>query len=230
MTTQTFSDRLRQAMMESGINQSELARRAGVTAATISQWMTGTTNPNSIRAAALETAAGALGVSVRWLLTGRHDEIVAVPDGLKAAPPDVRNIPLISLVKAGFDGDVADPYPRGTGSADVPVDTELARTLSRTAFALEITGDSMADLFMPGDVVIIDPLVRPLPGDFVVAKIDDDKHATFKKYRARGVGVTGVEIFELVPLNENYATVTVSAENPGRVIGTMVEHRRRRRR
>ena len=63
-----------------------------------------------------------------------------------------------------------------------------------------------------------------------MAKVDSDESATFKKYRARGSDANGVAIFDLVPLNSDYATVTVSSSNPGTIIGTMMEHRRRRRR
>lgn len=114
--------------------------------------------------------------------------------------------------------------------AFVGVDAATATELSRVAFALQIEGDSMMPEFQAGDIIIVDPEVAPMPGDYVVAKLDNEQTATFKKYRSRGTDATGFECFELVPLNDDYATVTVSASNPGRVIGTMIEHRRKRRR
>lgn len=50
------------------------------------------------------------------------------------------------------------------------------------------------------------------------------------KYRARGSTRDGTDIFELVPLNQDFASIMVTPENPGRVIGPVVEHRRRLRR
>lgn len=225
----TFQERFKAAREASGLTQRELARRTGITSATISMWENDRINPAGIRAAALETAAGAMGVSARYLITGKKEAREDTPAGLLPAPPDVRNVPLVSLVSAGFDGEIVDPYARGEGSETVSIDADLARGLSRLTFALEISGDSMAEEFQPGDIVIIDPAVKPMPGDFVVAKINDERNATFKKYRARGADANGIEMFELVPLNEDYATVTISASNPGRIVGTMVEHRRRRR-
>nr|WP_105660949.1 S24 family peptidase [Cronobacter dublinensis] len=82
--------------------------------------------------------------------------------------------------------------------------------------------------FVEGDVIIVDPELRPGPGDYVVAKNGGDE-ATFKKYRARGVSESGEEIFELVPLNEDYA-VRNSAKEKIHIIGVVVEHRRVMRR
>ncbi len=36
-------------------------------------------------------------------------------------------------------------------------------------------------------------------------------------------------VIELVPLNEDWPTLTISTDNPGHIIGTLVEHRRYRR-
>ena len=65
------------------------------------------------------------------------------------------------------------------------------------------------------------------PGDFVVAK-NGEEEATFKKYRPRGYGEDGQEIFELAPLNDDYPTMRSDRQHI-QIIGTMVEHRRRRK-
>jgi SOS-response transcriptional repressor LexA len=83
--------------------------------------------------------------------------------------------------------------------------------------------------FQPGDKVIIDPMVRPRPGDFVVAKRDNDQEATFKKYRLRSLDEQGCDVIELKPLNLDWLTVMIDRDNPGHIVGTMVEHRRYRR-
>ena len=81
--------------------------------------------------------------------------------------------------------------------------------------------------FKEGDAVVIDPEVSPLPGDFVVAK-NGEEEALFKKYRPRGI-MNGSDVFELVPLNEDFPTIRSDQEEV-RIIGTMVEHRRYRKR
>jgi SOS-response transcriptional repressor LexA len=83
--------------------------------------------------------------------------------------------------------------------------------------------------FQPGDKVIIDPEVKPQPGDFVVAKRDDDEEATFKKYRVRNQDEDGRSVIELTPLNSDWPTLMIDQDNPGNIVGTMVEQRRYRR-
>jgi SOS-response transcriptional repressor LexA len=70
--------------------------------------------------------------------------------------------------------------------------------------------------------------VQPQPGDFVVAQ-NGEGEATFKKFRPRGANEIGQLVFELVPLNEDYPTMR-SDLMPIRIIGTMIEHRKYRRR
>ena len=62
----------------------------------------------------------------------------------------------------------------------------------------------------------------------MVAKNGDDE-ATFKKYRPRAVDARGSMVFELVPLNDDYPIIR-SDVTPVRIVGTMVEHRKYRRR
>jgi len=126
-------------------------------------------------------------------------------------------VPLISAVQAGNWKEISDAY--ATGDAQEWLMTHL--TLSDGAFALEIQGDSMLPKFCPGDRVIIDPAVRPNPGDFVVAK-NGDHEATFKKYRPRGMNERGEMVFELAPLNPDYPTMR-SDVTPIEIIGTAMQ-------
>ncbi len=102
-------------------------------------------------------------------------------------------------------------------------------TLGPRAFALIVEGESMTPGFSPGDKVIFDPDLAPRPGDFVVAKLDEEEKATFKKYRPRGQDRDGNVVIELVPLNDDWPTLSIDAANPGRVVAPMVEHRHYRR-
>lgn len=146
------------------------------------------------------------------------------PSNVSAAPLGSRRIPLISYVQAGHMSEAIDPYQVGDAADWLLTDLEL----SANAFALRIKGDSMLPDFREGDTVVVDPAVEPIPGDYVVAK-NGDNEATFKKYRPRGVNERGDTVFELVPLNEDYPSMR-SDITPIRIIGTMVEHRRYRRR
>lgn len=166
----------------------------------------------------LRKIAAALGCAVADLFAGAEGL-----SNVSATPLGSRRIPLISYVQAGHMTEVVDSYQPGDGAEWILTDLEL----SPTAFALKIKGESMLPEFREGDTVIIDPAVQPLPGDFVVAK-NGEHEATFKKYRPRGHNERGETVFELVPLNEDYPS-TRSDITPVRIIGTMVEHRRPRR-
>lgn len=139
---------------------------------------------------------------------------------IEPAPLGTRRIPLIDYVQAGHMAEVCNPYTVGDASEWLMTESEL----SANAFALRIKGDSMLPDFTEGDVVIVDPAVNPYPGSFVVAK-NGENEATFKKYRPRGINERGVDVFELVPLNDDYPSIRsdLVAVN---IIGTMVEHRR----
>lgn len=141
----------------------------------------------------------------------------AVARGLKP-------VPRISFVQAGPWREVVDPYAPGAAEDYLLTDQDLGPH----AFALTIQGDSMTPDFREGDIVIIDPDVRPSPGDFVVARNGRDE-ATFKKYRPRGINERGELVVELVPLNEDYPSLRSDC-TPLQIIGTMMEHRRYRRR
>jgi SOS-response transcriptional repressor LexA len=165
-----------------------------------------------------------IGCSVSWLESGTGPMAIGGESNVSPAALGVRQIPLISYVQAGVWTDVVDTYQPGDAEDFLLTDLEL----SGNAFALEIKGDSMLPEFKAGDRVIIDPVVQPQPGDYVVAKNGEDE-ATFKKYRPRGVNEHGDVIFELVPLNEDYPSMR-SDVTPIRIVGTMVEHRKYRRR
>ncbi len=198
------------------MTQEVLGRRCHVSRAAIAQWENGTTLPSL---AHLQMAADALGVWVSWL-TGENDGGTSpLP-----APAPGRMVPIIDTVAAGAWGAVTDPYPPGRGM-DVLI-TE--QHLGSAAFGLVISGTSMAPEFEDGDKIIVDPDVTPVPGDFVVAKLDDAGEATFKKYRPRGVDAAGRPVIELVPLNEDWPSLRIDADHPGRIVGTMIEHRRYR--
>ena len=135
-----------------------------------------------------------------------------------------RRIPVIDYVQAGAWREIADPFPPGMAFEYLISFAEL----SGNAFALRIKGDSMQPDFVEGDVIVVDPAVSPRPGSFVVAK-NGGEEATFKKYRSRGVDpATGDDIFELVPLNDDYPTLR-SDECRCVIIGTAVEVRKRLR-
>lgn len=217
----SLATRIREALAYSGKSQARIAEETGLSPGAVTQWLNGQTKSlKAETAAALERATGC---RANWLVTGRGIKEVQAKSNVGAAPfTQPTMVPLISFVQAGAWTDAEDPYPMGGAEEWLATDC----TTSRNAFALEIRGDSMLPNFEPGDRIIIDPTIAPQPGDYVVAKNGDG--VTFKKYRLRGVRDNGEPLFELVPLNDDYATMR-SDETPIQVIGTMIELRKYRR-
>lgn len=200
------------------MTQQQLGDRIGANKASISQWENCVYTPDAKNLSAL---AKALSVSVFWLMDGKGDP---AGQNLEIAPPDIHRIPVISYVQAGVWTETSEIREYDGNLVYITTDLELGER----AFAIELKGHSMEPEFVEGDIVLIDPDEHPHPGDFVVAK-NGEEAATFKKYRPRGVGEDGQEVFELVPLNDDFPTMRSDRQHI-HIIGTMVEHRRRRKR
>ena len=207
-----------------------LGTERGHSKANISHWETGKHRPNLRQLLAIaKITAQSLPEEIRqgMLIETPHLSLVNSPmfdQNVISAKLGSRAIPVISSIQAGALKEIVSPYAPGDGSATIYVDEGY----SRWVFALEIEGDSMSPDYLPGDLVVIEPEWEPRPGDCVAAK-NGKQEATFKKYRLRGTDANGNDIFELVPINENYPTVR-SDETPLTVIGVMAELRRKTRR
>lgn len=204
-------------------NQRKLAEFCGVRPPSVHDWFSGATK--SLKGKSLIKAAEYLNVDEMWLATGRGSMKRADGKTSNVGPAVIgeRRIPLLNYVQAG---DFAD-----CGQNFTMEDVEYLLTdldLSDKAFALQIKGDSMLPEFKEGDRIIVDCEISPRPGDFVVAK-NNEQEATFKKYRLLQIDSSGNEVFELTPLNEDYPSMR-SDEHPVQIIGTMVEHRKYYRR
>lgn len=202
----------------------DLARSLNQSEQTINNWAY---RGNGVSKQGRLIAQRELGVSATWIDDGQGQMLAGSDPGnanVRPAEVGLRRIPLISSVQAGLMTEAVNPFPPGVAFEYLLTDLQL----SEHAFALEIEGQSMEPEFKEGDRIIVDPALQPQPGDFVVAK-NGREEATFKKYRPRGIGQGGREVFELVPLNDDYPTIN-SEHEPARIIGVMVEHRRYRRR
>lgn len=215
-----YKDRLITGMKRAGISIPALSREIGISYQAVKKVVDGVST--SFSAINNAKAAQVLKLNPDWLATGMgsmnfSDVNVAV------AQIGARRIPLIDYVQAGVWTAVANIFQPGDAEDWLLTDLDL----SGKAFALQIKGDSMRPDFSPGDRVIIDPDVQPQAGDLVVAK-NGEEEATFKKYRIRGTDTAGNAVFELVPLNADFETLR-SDEQPIRIVGVMVEHRKYRR-
>ncbi|AMZ77629.1 MULTISPECIES: LexA family protein [Enterobacter] len=206
-----LSDRVKQRRLQLGMTQTELAEKIGATQQGIVSIESGRTK----RPRNLLELSKALQTDANWLMNGGSFQTLE--------EVSTKRVPLISYVQAGALAH-KNPIEAFDGSFEY-VMTDM--DWSQFTFALRIEGDSMEPDFKQGDVIIVDPEIEPAPGEFVVAK-NGEHEATFKKYRPTGIGLHGVNNFELTPLNPDYPVLR-SQDIPLTIIGTMVEHRIYRR-
>ena len=121
-------------------------------------------------------------------------------------------IPVISWISAGAWNTATDPYE--PGDAEEWIESEVKGT---NIFALRIKGDSMEPEFIEGEILVIDPHIETKPGDYVIAKNDDNNEATFKQLKRYGRTTV------LHPLNPKYPDIELKKRNGYRIIGKVVK-------
>lgn len=198
----SFGKRLREARKACKLSQAAIAKTLSVSTQSVSEWERGLYQPSAERLAKL---AKLLRVSVDWLLSGGDGAPIGVGEG--------RLVPKITTKELA----TFEPLLGASSSHD--------RVLSHFAcgphsFQISIDDTANAPRFQPGDSVIIDPDLKPTPGDMVLAVIRGT--ALFRKYRQRGKDV------DLEPLNPDWETVTASTKLAV-IRGTMSEHSQPRR-
>ncbi|MDC5305527.1 XRE family transcriptional regulator [Acinetobacter baumannii] len=222
----TLADRLRYAMEvlpSKKIKGVDLARAVGVKPPSVSDWLSG--KSKTMEGENLLKASKFLGVNPNWLAsgTGSPNEI-----NKKEADEEITNIlfknlnlfkiPVLDYVQAGFWHEVV--YDGTTPHSYTYTDYLGANPDS--IFSVIVQGNSMEPDFKEGDMLIVDSSLNPKPGCFVIAQ-NGSYEATFKKYRVLSNDEYGRDIFELVPLNFDYPTLS-SKKHDIRIIGVVVRH------
>lgn len=209
---ETLGTRLRQARKSAGLTLEEAGRRLdGISPQAVQQWEKDRTAPDPER---LQAAAVLYGVNVGWLITG-----TALQDANNAV-----NFRLISQLRGR-------PVPRltlkeVTEGRFYSVDRNFLHThfpCSDRSYAITIEDTSCSDEFMPGDSVVIDPDLAPLPGDMVLAVVGNEP--VFRRYKLLSKAPLR---FALEPLNPLWSTD--ESADASAILGVMSEHTRPRRR
>lgn len=212
----SFGLRLQALRKDRKLTQKQLGKIVGVSDVTVGYWEKNQNTPGGI---SLTKLARYFGVSEDFLLTGKDQKSNVTQSSIGGM-----QVPVISWVQAGswtLESDARNLE----GAVDYVLTTGHH---SLGAFALKVRGKSMEPEFKEGDTLIVDPELCPSPGDFVIAK-NGGEYATFKKYRSRGVNENGEDVFELVPLNPDFAPLN-SLNEKILIIGVVIEHRRQMRR
>lgn len=209
-------ERLKTLREKAGLSQAALAEKCGwASQSRVGNYEKGVRKIGADDAGVLATA---LGVHPAEILFGLEAVTNVTPVQI-----GMRKIPVISYVQAGAWTETCDRRLHDGATEYIQTDIDLGKM----SFALEVRGDSMKPDILEGDVVIVDPDVQPVPGDYVVAK-NGSHEATIKRYRPRGTNEAGEEYFELVPANPDYPSIR-SDHSQVMIIGVVMERRVRRR-
>lgn len=218
----TLSNRLIQARTDKGLSQTELAKKAGLKRQSIIGMLESGARKSS---SYIPQIAEALGVDPMWLSTGKYSKrmmnvlpldyiqgevtgVVYERSNVEQTFKTIGRIPVISYVQAGDFSEVVDNF--GPGEAEEWAET--TKPVNRHTFALRVTGDSMEPLFPEGTIIVVEPEMDPLPGDYVIAKNGDA--ATFKQL------VSDAGEWYLKPLNNRYP---IKLLGESRIIGVVRE-------
>uniref|UniRef100_UPI0040397F40 LexA family protein n=1 Tax=unclassified Variovorax TaxID=663243 RepID=UPI0040397F40 len=188
------------------MSEQQFAAALGVSRGAVQQWeKQGGTAPKRANQARV---AKLLGISVAELVSG-------VSAGARGM--DVRaEVPLVSEVEAG-NYTVIDNFKPTTLFDTVPVSVPV----KKHTYALRVHGDSMVsetgDSFPAGSILIVEPEMEPMPGDYVIA-VNDASETTFKQ-----LVKDGGDLY-LKPLNNRYP---IKPLGDAQVIGVVREFTKR---
>lgn len=205
--SEDFRARLEKAMIFDGRTAQALAEAANITPAYVSNLRTGTKqNPSS---EVVRKLADALRVSFAWLITGEGDqpEFTRWKDQISAAAESAKT-------KASTLAEQQEHFHRAVEEVRAPVfivplvkwhTASMARTheamirewkelvptacSDAQAFCLEVDSDSMSEMILPGDRVVLMPGKQPWNECFIVAKLRSDGLVIRRFYRMGSAGI-----------------------------------------
>lgn len=211
-----WTDLAKDKMRELGISQERLGEIIGKTQGAVGHWLNGRREPSLDDIAQIMTAL-------------KMPEMVLLADGFVRKIGDdegdnvaylgpltpTKKLPLISWVSAGHWSEALEPYKLDE-IEDWP---ETTVHCSDGSFWLKVRGDSMTSptgLSIPeGMIILVDPEADISNGKLVVAKLENENEATFKRY------VTDAGQKYLKPLNPQYAMTQINGNC--KIIGVVVD-------
>jgi phage repressor protein C with HTH and peptisase S24 domain len=157
-----------------GLSPSGLAKRAGLdpTAFNRSKRFGGDGRPRWPSTESIAKVLAATGESLEGFVgLGRRGQAPAPePPAISSGTPfrgGLRPVPLLGLAQAGPGGFFDDGgFPTGQGWDEVA----FPALGDETAYALEVSGDSMQPLYRDGDIIIVSPAAKVRRGDRIVVR------------------------------------------------------------
>ena len=213
----TFQNRLKKAMEMKNIKQVDLVEKTGLDKTLINKYLAGITNARQQK---LTKLADALGVNEVWLMgydvPMQRDLTIGTSLASKSAVVFV-----YGSIPAGIPMECIEDI---IDTEEIPVDMLNG---GKQYFGLKVKGNSMEPEYLDGDTLILEKADDCESGDDCVVMVNGND-GTFKRVIKNKDGII------LQPLNAEYIPFVFTNEQieslPVRVIGIVVEIRRKRKR
>lgn len=195
-----FGSRVREARLNKGWSQQELAEQIGTSKSMISGYETGKNDPAQ---SVVMKLAEKLGVTINWLMGFEDDSLISSKyTNIITMPKLNKKVPLLGTIAAGIPI-LADE--------NVEMYVELDRTFEAD-FCLRVRGDSMVNANInDGDIVFIRKQSDVDDGQIAAVLIDEE--ATLKRvYKIGGV-------VQLRAENPKFAPITLNGEQNVIILG-----------
>lgn len=213
----TFQNRLKEALDNSGLSQAELARRANIGRNSISDYLKGKYEAKQDK---LHALAEALNVDEGWLMGYDVKQERKVTSDTNLLTNFIYplgdefqrlTIPIIGEIACG------DPI-----TAEENIDGYIEETFERpvpggTLFALRCKGHSMEPTIPDKSIVTIHQQPDVEDDEIAAVLVDDDNEATLKRVKHQG------DMIMLLPDNKEYDPIILNKDNPGRIIGKAIK-------
>jgi len=152
MDKNKFRQRVKIAMAEMDLNQTELARKAGVGAVTLNRWLTGKAIPET---ASIAKIAAVLGKPLSWLI---GDDESLKTERVTSAPwrkLDIQELPHMHKIPI-VDEKAAAHYHPGVALKSKDFETVDVKYSKKNHFCILATGRSMYPTFSEGDRLVVE--------------------------------------------------------------------------
>ena len=179
-----LKERIKNSRIAAKMTQEELAKAVGKTRNAVAQWESGAAHP---RPNTLEDIAGALNVSIDWLLIGNTPNVAGAETtrtNSKMSDVKFNNSTLPPRQYMPHDVPVMGTATCNSDNGSFKLDTSIidyvhrppALLMTKDLYALYVEGDTMEPRFNAGDLVFVHPHKPVRIGDSVVVQIE-------KRYR-----------------------------------------------
>lgn len=157
---------------ETGLDLTNLARRAGVSSTTLTRFHNDPRYTNSLSARTLKKLSDATGIPLPPSLGGAPNGASPLPSGVlntHAVPqPGPRDLPVFGHARGGQEG-----YFFDNGIVESYVERPWFLLGQSNAYAVYVNDGSMDPVLRHGQLVYVSPTVPPTPGDDVVVQLND---------------------------------------------------------